>query len=95
MIEKSDLSKIKTNLEGSVGQKVRLTAKKGRKKATIRMGVIESIHPSIFTVKLDTVSPFSETISTRRVSYSYTDVLTNSVELVLCLEDKANDVVCS
>ena len=95
MIEKSDLSRIKTNLEGSIGQRVKLTARKGRKKATIRLGVIESIHPSIFTVKLDTVSPFCESVPTRRVSYSYTDILTNSVELVLCVDNQVNDVVCS
>ena len=37
--------------------------------------------PSIFTVKLDNQSEFFT--SEQRVSYSYTDVLTKSVELVI------------
>ena len=46
-----------------------------------REGVIESTYPSIFTVKLDNQSEFFT--SEQRVSYSYTDVLTKSVELVI------------
>ncbi|MBZ4645151.1 MAG: hypothetical protein PWR27_505 [Petroclostridium sp.] len=79
MIEKNDLFKIKKNLEKNIGQRVRLTAKKGRKKSVIRQGIIESTYPSIFVIKLD-----NENEMTRRVSYSYTDVLTKTVELVVC-----------
>lgn len=64
-----------------LGIKVRLTAKKGRKQIVTREGVIESTYPSIFTVKLDNQSEFFT--SEQRVSYSYTDVLTKSVELVI------------
>ena len=51
----------------------------------MREGVIEGIYPSIFTVKLDVQNdiPTSE----RRVSYSYADVLTRTVELVVCEPD--------
>ncbi len=72
---------IKRRLENNVGQKVQVKAKKGRKKSTIRNGVIESTYPSIFVVKLD-----QEQEAARRVSYSYTDVLTKTVELVVCSE---------
>lgn len=79
MIEKSDLFRIKKNLESNIGQRVRLTAKKGRKKSVIRQGIIESTYPSIFVIKLD-----NDNEMVRRVSYSYTDVLTKTVELVVC-----------
>ena len=72
---------IKSDLTDNVGHKVRLTAKKGRKQIVTREGVIESTYPSIFTVKLDNQSEFFT--SEQRVSYSYTDVLTKSVELVI------------
>lgn len=81
MFIQKDLVKIKSELSDNVGQKVRLTAKKGRKQIVTREGVIESIYPSIFTVKLDALEPMT---TERRVSYSYTDVLTKSVELILC-----------
>ena len=92
MYGQNDLSRIKSNLTENVGQKVRLTAKKGRKQIVTREGIIESTYPSIFTVKLDNQSEFFTT--ERRVSYSYTDVLTKSVELVIYApegEDEVNE----
>lgn len=78
MAEKSDLFQIKKNIETCVGEKVQLKANKGRKKAFIKEGVIENSYPSIFIVKFE-----NEYETTRRVSYSYTDILTKAVELVI------------
>jgi uncharacterized protein Veg len=79
MIEKNDLFQIKKDIETCIGQKVQLKANKGRKKAFIREGILENTYPSIFIVKFE-----NEYETTRRVSYSYTDVLTKAVELVVC-----------
>lgn len=81
MIEKSDLNKVKESLKGHIGQKVKLTSKKGRKRIVVRHGVLESTYPSIFTVKLENLSAYSD--SSRTVCFSYTDVLTNSIEITL------------
>lgn len=78
-----DLSKIKTALEKSIGKKVQLTSKKGRKKSVIRQGVIENTFPCVFTVKLDGLKDAEHSIS-RRVSYSYTDILTKVIEIARC-----------
>ena len=83
MAEKSDLFQIKKNIETCIGEKVQLKANKGRKKAFIKEGVLENSYPSIFIVKFE-----NEYETTRRVSYSYTDILTKAVELVICKEDK-------
>lgn len=91
MIEKTELSRIKEKLEGNIGNKVRLTAKKGRKKTVTRLGVLESTHPSIFIIKLD--SAYAQYNEGRRVSYSYTDILTKTVELVVFKQK--TDVACS
>lgn len=79
MINSNDILKIKSGLSDNIGRKVQLTAKRGRKKAVIRMGVLESTYPSIFTVKLDAVenTPHPE----RLVSFSYADILTRAVEI--------------
>ncbi|MBQ2615222.1 MAG: Veg family protein [Clostridia bacterium] len=82
MIIQKDLIKIKSDLADNVGHKVKLTAKKGRKQYVTREGVIENTYPSIFTIKLDT--PEDLLATERRVSYSYADVLTKTVELIIC-----------
>lgn len=82
MYVQKDLVKIKSGIAGNVGHKVRLKSKQGRKQVIVREGVIENTYSSIFTVKLDVQNdiPTSE----RRVSYSYTDVLTKAVEVIVC-----------
>ena len=86
MIERNELSRIKTSLADNIGQRVQLTEKKGRKKTVISVGSIESTHPSIFTIKLE-CNPTLGIYTPKRVSFSYTDVLTRTVELTLCAND--------
>lgn len=83
---KTALAEIKKDLECHVGYKIRLKANKGRKKILEREGVLEQTYPSIFVVKLE------EESSERRVSYSYTDLLTESVELVICHGEREHKV---
>ncbi len=83
MAEKSDLFQIKKNIETCIGERVQLKANKGRKKAFIKEGIIENSYPSIFIIKFE-----NEYETTRRVSYSYTDILTKAVELVIYKDDK-------
>ncbi|HHY24293.1 MAG TPA: Veg protein [Clostridiaceae bacterium] len=83
MAEKNDLVQIKRNIETCIGERVQLKSNKGRKKFFIREGVIENTYPSIFTIRFE-----NEYEMTRRVSYSYTDVLTNAVELVVCKNNR-------
>lgn len=75
---KSVLADIKRDLDGYIGEKIKLKANKGRKKVFEREGVLEQTYPSIFVVKLE------ENESERRVSYSYADLLTETVELLVC-----------
>lgn len=83
MGEREELLRIRHALENSVGQKVKLTAKKGRKKSVVRHGVIEETFPSIFIVKLENAIDQLPS-SSRRVSYSYTDILTKAIEVARC-----------
>jgi len=76
---KSILADIKKDLDTYVGEKIRLKANKGRKKILEREGVLESTYPNIFIVKIEEADQ-----SERRVSYSYADLLTEAVELVIC-----------
>lgn len=70
------LNSIKESLDGQLGKEIKLTAQAGRKKTTERKGILLETYPAVFVVELD-----QEENSYERVSYSYTDVLTNTVEL--------------
>jgi len=82
MMEKGELVQIKRNIDNCIGEKVQLKANKGRKKAFIKEGILENTYPSIFIVRFE-----NDYETTRRVSYSYTDILTKAVELVICKND--------
>lgn len=81
MLAKNALHDIKKSLDGLIGERVLLRANGGRRKTIERVGVLEETYPSVFVVKLD---PPDGTF--KRVSYSYADVLTETVELMVCKE---------
>src|SRR5699024_9344885 len=70
------LVEIKDYLEGQVGKRLTLTANGGRRKTIVRSGVLAEMYPSVFIVELD-----QDENAFERVSYSYADVLTETVEL--------------
>ncbi|NLJ80733.1 MAG: Veg protein [Firmicutes bacterium] len=71
------LEQIKLDLESSVGKRVKLKANRGRRRIIEAEGVIENTYPKLFVVKLD------KSHSIRRMSYTYADVLTKTVELTI------------
>ncbi|WP_257351291.1 biofilm formation stimulator Veg [Pseudalkalibacillus decolorationis] len=80
---------IKRVLDGQVGKKLTLKANGGRRKTIERSGTLEETYPSVFIVKLD-----QDTNAFERVSYSYADVLTETVELTF-LEDTTKGMMVS
>ena len=73
MICKTDISNLKTDILEKVGQKIIVKGSLGRSKAFEKEATIEKAYPNIFVVKYEE--------NNRNVTYSYTDVLTHSVEL--------------
>ncbi len=69
------LCEIRKRLERHVGETVRLKANRGRRKTYEKEGVLESIYPSIFVIRVD------EQDYNQRLTFSYADVLTETVEL--------------
>lgn len=70
------LASIKKDLECRIGSKITLVAQTGRKRQTERKGILTETYPSVFVVDLD-----PDENSFERVSYSYSDVLTRTVEI--------------
>lgn len=79
VLEANNVLEIRKELEGCIGKKVILKANKGRKKTTVREGILESAYPSLFVVRVS-----NQYDSVRRVSYTYSDVLTSTVEVIIC-----------
>ncbi len=75
MTGKDVLREIRSQLEPHVGEKIKLKANRGRRKTYEKEGVLESIYPSIFVVRVDEPHYF------QRLSFTYADVLTETVEL--------------
>lgn len=79
MIVRSDLEKTKANLDNIVGQEIQLISRHGHRRATMRKGIIEKTYPSIFIVRLENAQ--NSATASRRISYSYADVLTKVIEV--------------
>lgn len=70
------LADIKKSLECHLGKRLQLKANGGRKKTVECEGILSETYRAIFVVELD-----PEDHAQKRVSYSYTDILTEAVEI--------------
>ncbi len=73
MICKTDIANLKTDILEKEGQKIIVKGSLGRSKAFEKEATIEKAYPNIFVVKYEE--------NNRNVTYSYTDVLTRTVEV--------------
>lgn len=73
MICRSDIANLKTDIVEKVGQKIIVKGSLGRSRAFEKEATIEKAYPNIFVVKYEE--------NDRNVTYSYTDVLTRTVEV--------------
>lgn len=80
MIKQTDVSKVRKEVINNIGKRVKIKANKGRHKIDITEGIISETYPSIFLVKLDDTS----NDSVKTMTFSYTDVLTKDVQMMLC-----------
>ncbi|MBE4906658.1 Veg family protein [Cytobacillus suaedae] len=79
------LMDIKRTLDVNLGKRLTLKANGGRRKTIERSGVLSETYPSVFVVELD-----QDENSFERVSYSYADVLTETVQLTFFEETSGN-----
>ena len=73
MIYQNDIANLKTDLNQKIGQKIIIKGSLGRNRPFEIEATLEKAYPSIFIVKYDE--------NQRNVTYSYTDLLTRTVEL--------------
>lgn len=69
------LADIKRSLDAQLGKRLQLKANGGRKKTVECEGILSETYHAIFVIELN------EDNACKRVSYSYTDILTEAVEI--------------
>lgn len=85
MIYKTDISNLKTDIIDRVGQKIIVKGSLGRSKEFEKEGTIEKAYSNIFVVKYEE--------NNRTASYTYTDILTRTVEVDVFDGDGYNPLV--
>lgn len=78
-MKQSDVVRVRNSVNNHIGSKVRIRANRGRHKVDVTEGIITQTYPSIFLIEVK--NEIEETLQT--VSFSYTDVLTNDVQMML------------
>ena len=73
MICPNDITSLKTDINEMVGQKIIIKGSLGRCKTFEKEATIEKTYPNIFVIKYEEEN--------RNVTYSYTDILTRTVEV--------------
>ncbi|UQS84986.1 Veg family protein [Apilactobacillus apisilvae] len=71
----ANLNTIKDELDNRLGEKVMVTVQVGRNKTLERHGTLSETFPAVFIVDLE------KDENLKRVSYSYTDILTKNIEV--------------
>ena len=73
MICPNDIMSLKTDLNEKIGQKIIVKGSLGRSRTFEKEATIEKAYPNIFVVRYEE--------NNRNVTYSYTDILTRTVEV--------------
>ncbi len=73
MVSKESMQKIRQDVENYIGLEIDIKSNVGRNKKVNKRGTIDSAYSNLFVVR--------EADSTRKLSYSYADVLMNSLEI--------------
>ena len=68
-----------------MGEKVRLKVNRGREKSLTQEGIINHVYPSIFTIRINIDDRAMQTLA-----YTYSDILTSDVEVVVCKKKERN-----
>ncbi len=75
-----DLQRVRQSIKNQVGNKIKISANRGRHKFETAQGVITETYPNIFLVELEDKSGKTQS---KTVSFSYQDVITKDVRMML------------
>ncbi len=79
-MKQMDVNKVRNAVQSHTGKKVKVRINRGRHRIDETIGIISETYPSIFLV----TTQEGDNMPERTMSYSYTDILTKDVQLILC-----------
>ena len=85
MICQKDIASLKSDIDEKIGQKIIVKGSLGRSKSFAKEATIEKAYPNLFIIKFDE--------NNRNVSYSYTDILTRTIEVAPPDGNKYNPLI--
>lgn len=80
MTKQNDVNKVRNAVKNQTGKKVKIRINRGRHKVDVTEGIISETYPSIFLIRIQE----GIDMPVKTMSYSYTDILTRDIELILC-----------
>ena len=78
----TQMDMIKNELSEHIGKEVIVKANRGRKRIVTRRGVLTAVYPSLFVISIS-----SDDRTDRNISFTYADVLTSTVKIMILEED--------
>ncbi|SFB10583.1 Uncharacterized protein Veg [Acetitomaculum ruminis DSM 5522] len=81
VMKQEDIAKVRNSVGQQLGSKVMIKLDKGRHRVDVQTGVIKAAYPNIFTIEVES-GPDNE--APRVLSFSYKDVITRDVRMMLC-----------
>ena len=85
MICRTDISSQKTDITDKIWQKIKVKGSLGRSKEFEKEGTIEKVYSNLFVVKYEE--------NNRTASYTYTDLLTKTIELDVFDGERYNSII--
>lgn len=79
-MEQNDFNRVRASIKQQCGSEVDIHIDRGRNKVDVQRGVIQEAYPSVFTIKTKS----AENVPEQLLSFSYTDVITKEIRMVLC-----------
>lgn len=79
----TDIIRIRQSVNRHIGSKIKISANKGRQKFVITEGIIKEAYPNLFLVEIISHKE-EETAFPKMVSFSYQDIITKDVRMMLC-----------
>jgi len=81
-MSQNDIVKVRESVRRQCGSKVMIQLDRGRNKVDIQEGTIQNAYPSVFTILVNDDN--SEINPPQLLSFSYTDIITRDIRMMLC-----------
>ncbi|WP_343210734.1 Veg family protein [Anaerolentibacter hominis] len=78
-MKQMDVAHVREAVKCNLGRRVKIRSHVGKRKFNVMEGVLSETYPSIFVIKVG-----EDESDLQTVSYTYTDVITKEVQMMLC-----------